>query len=150
MLKAGTLTQIQLDDLLQVSLDSATSSSLSIIPTDASAAGAEDEDLIEASVSPFKIIMHERKCKRQSSFNHTPFLTILRNHGAFDATTVDEWSSALHLADKWCFKAIKTLAVAQLTPMASPVDMIVLGRLYSIDQWASLKRMTLYVYGQNH
>jgi len=68
------------------------------------------------------------------------FLSIFypKETGVFDAATLDEWSSILHLADKWGFKTIKRLAVSKLLPLATPIEMIVLGRRYSIDNWVIL------------
>ncbi|KDQ53600.1 hypothetical protein JAAARDRAFT_136783, partial [Jaapia argillacea MUCL 33604] len=51
------------------------------------------------------------------------------------ATTVDEWTSVLALATKWSFTTIRTLAIGELFPLASPVDKIVVGRQYDIPEW---------------
>ncbi|KZP04903.1 hypothetical protein FIBSPDRAFT_1054391 [Athelia psychrophila] len=63
------------------------------------------------------------------------FLSVFypRNYGDFEASTIEEWSAILRLSDKWGFETVKNLAVSKIAPMASPIDMIVLGRRYSID-----------------
>lgn len=55
--------------------------------------------------------------------------------GAYPASTVEEWSGILHLADKWGFQSIRALSVAQIAPIALPIDKIVFGRLYGIHKW---------------
>jgi hypothetical protein len=55
--------------------------------------------------------------------------------GKYTLTTLDEWTSVLHLASKWGFESIRTLALRKLLPLASPVDKIVLGRKYGFDDW---------------
>lgn len=51
------------------------------------------------------------------------------------ATTVAEWTAILDLAANWNFKSIKALAIKNLTPIASPIDKIVLGRKHGIEEW---------------
>ncbi|KZP12987.1 hypothetical protein FIBSPDRAFT_1049701 [Athelia psychrophila] len=65
------------------------------------------------------------------------FLSILypTSFGAYPASTVEEWSGILYLADKWSFQSIRALAIAQIAPIASPIDKIVFGRLYDINEW---------------
>ncbi|KIM86027.1 hypothetical protein PILCRDRAFT_816574 [Piloderma croceum F 1598] len=65
------------------------------------------------------------------------FLSILypAEFGLYAATTVDEWTAILDLAAKWNFRSIKTLAIKQLTPIASPIDKIVWGRKHQINEW---------------
>lgn len=43
--------------------------------------------------------------------------------------------SILHLADKWSFQSIKTLAIAKIAPIASSMDKIVIGRQYAVTAW---------------
>jgi hypothetical protein len=50
-------------------------------------------------------------------------------------TKLDEWTSVLHLSSKWDFESIRSLALRELLPLASPVDKIVLGRKYGFDDW---------------
>ncbi|KZP04292.1 hypothetical protein FIBSPDRAFT_767623, partial [Athelia psychrophila] len=65
------------------------------------------------------------------------FLSILypTSFSVHPASTVEEWSGILYLADKWSFQSIRTLAVAQMSPIASPIDKIVFGRLYDVNEW---------------
>ncbi|KDQ49165.1 hypothetical protein JAAARDRAFT_82951, partial [Jaapia argillacea MUCL 33604] len=51
------------------------------------------------------------------------------------AATADEWTSVLTLATKWSFITIRSLAIRELFPLASPVDKIVVGRQYDIPEW---------------
>lgn len=55
--------------------------------------------------------------------------------GVYTASTVEDWSAILQLADTWHFKSIRTLAIKQLAPIASHIDKIVLGRKYGVDEW---------------
>ncbi|KZP08642.1 hypothetical protein FIBSPDRAFT_688608, partial [Athelia psychrophila] len=65
------------------------------------------------------------------------FLSILYpyEYGLYTATTVDEWSNILHLADLWGFQSIRALAIKHLVPIASDIDKIVLGKRYAIGGW---------------
>ncbi|KZP08365.1 hypothetical protein FIBSPDRAFT_939052 [Athelia psychrophila] len=49
--------------------------------------------------------------------------------------TTAQWTSVLHLAEKWGFESIQLLAIDKLTATAIPVDKIVLGRRYGISEW---------------
>ncbi|KDQ53627.1 hypothetical protein JAAARDRAFT_86737, partial [Jaapia argillacea MUCL 33604] len=51
------------------------------------------------------------------------------------ATTADEWTSVLALATKWSFTTIRSLAIRELFPLASPIEKIVVGRQYNIPGW---------------
>ncbi|KDQ59005.1 hypothetical protein JAAARDRAFT_98282, partial [Jaapia argillacea MUCL 33604] len=51
------------------------------------------------------------------------------------ASTVEEWTSILALATEWSFQTIRTLAIRELFPLASPVDKIVVGNRYGIPAW---------------
>lgn len=55
--------------------------------------------------------------------------------GVYDAATVDDWSAILALASHWTFPSIKDLSIQKLLSIASPIDKIVLGRKYRIDDW---------------
>ncbi|KAF7965485.1 hypothetical protein HWV62_43266 [Athelia sp. TMB] len=65
------------------------------------------------------------------------FLSILypSEYGVYTATSVDDWSALLHLADLWGFKSIRALAIKQLAPIATAIDKIVLGRRFAINEW---------------
>ncbi|KAF7981376.1 hypothetical protein HWV62_33855 [Athelia sp. TMB] len=54
-------------------------------------------------------------------------------HPAVKST--EQWMSMLHLSAKWDFESIKLLAIDRLTARAAPIDKIVLGRRYDIDEW---------------
>jgi hypothetical protein len=60
---------------------------------------------------------------------------MLSEFGTYALTTLDQWVSVLHLASKWGFESIRSLALRELLPLASPVDKIVLGRKYGFDGW---------------
>jgi hypothetical protein len=60
---------------------------------------------------------------------------MLREFGKHTLSTLDEWTSVLGLASKWGFESIRSLALQELLPLASPVDKIVLGRKYGFDDW---------------
>ena len=49
--------------------------------------------------------------------------------------TVQEWTAILRLADTWNFRSIRALAINRLTPIATNIDKIVLGREFGVDQW---------------
>ena len=56
-------------------------------------------------------------------------------YGVYTATSVDDWSAVLHLADLWGFKSIRALAIKQLAPIATAIDKIVLGKRFAISGW---------------
>lgn len=58
-----------------------------------------------------------------------------REYGQFTATTVAEWTAILRLADTWDFQSIRALAINHLTPIATDIDKIVLGREFGVDEW---------------
>lgn len=55
--------------------------------------------------------------------------------GQHTAQTYEEWTSVLHLADKWGFATLRDLAVKEVFPLADDIDRIVLGRKYGKDEW---------------
>ncbi|KZP33824.1 hypothetical protein FIBSPDRAFT_720283, partial [Athelia psychrophila] len=65
------------------------------------------------------------------------FLSIIYPYayGVYTASTVEEWTAILHLANEWRFESVRTLAVKQLLPIATDVEKIILGRQYAIDEW---------------
>ncbi|KZP08624.1 hypothetical protein FIBSPDRAFT_1052292 [Athelia psychrophila] len=65
------------------------------------------------------------------------FLSILfpYAYGVYTASTVEEWTAILHLANEWRFESIRTLAITHLFPIATDVEKIILGRQYAIDEW---------------
>ncbi|KAF7980526.1 hypothetical protein HWV62_37651 [Athelia sp. TMB] len=68
-------------------------------------------------------------------FDH--FLSIIYplEYGHFSATTVEEWTAILRLAETWSIKSIRTLAIDHLSPIATDIDKIILGREFRVDQW---------------
>ncbi|KZP33843.1 hypothetical protein FIBSPDRAFT_846994 [Athelia psychrophila] len=65
------------------------------------------------------------------------FLSILypSAYGVYTASTVEEWTAILHLANEWHFESIRTLAIKHLSPIATDIDKIILGRQYAINEW---------------
>jgi hypothetical protein len=49
--------------------------------------------------------------------------------------SVYEWASVLHLATKWDFAAVRTLATSRIAELATPVDKIALARTHGISHW---------------
>ncbi|KZP11506.1 RHD3-domain-containing protein [Athelia psychrophila] len=74
---------------------------------------------------------------RAAHFDHLLSILYPSEYGTaiYTASTVDEWTAILHLAVRWGFQSIRTLAIAQLTPIATDIDKIVLGRQYEINPW---------------
>ncbi|KZP11510.1 RHD3-domain-containing protein [Athelia psychrophila] len=74
---------------------------------------------------------------RAAHFDH--LLSILHpseyGSGVYTAVTVDDWTAILHLAVRWGFQSIRTLAITRLTPIATDIVKIVLGRQYDINPW---------------
>jgi hypothetical protein len=50
-------------------------------------------------------------------------------------TSKDEWISVLHLAHRWDFATMRSLAIDHLTRLATPVDRVVLGHMYDVRHW---------------
>jgi hypothetical protein len=61
----------------------------------------------------------------------------IREYGVCPIESLDRWTGALHLANKWGFEAIRDAAVKAILPLASSVDKIVLGRRYNLFTWVS-------------
>jgi hypothetical protein len=60
---------------------------------------------------------------------------LCRAIGRFAVSTLQEWTSILHLASKWGFASIRSLAIHSILPLASPVDKIALARTYGFGDW---------------
>ncbi|KZP11505.1 RHD3-domain-containing protein [Athelia psychrophila] len=74
---------------------------------------------------------------KAAHFDHLLSILYPSEYGSaiYTASTVDEWTAILHLAVRWGFQSIKTLAISQLTPIATDIDKIALGRQYEINPW---------------
>ncbi|KDQ58997.1 hypothetical protein JAAARDRAFT_649979, partial [Jaapia argillacea MUCL 33604] len=51
------------------------------------------------------------------------------------ATTANEWIAILALATEWSFATIRTLAMRELFPLASPIDKVIVGIRYDMKEW---------------
>ncbi|TFK67229.1 hypothetical protein BDN72DRAFT_752621, partial [Pluteus cervinus] len=73
------------------------------------------------------------------------FLAVLfpTNYQRWDAIAVDEWASILKVAYQWEFQSIYGLALGQIEPHATPVDLVVLGGQYNIPGWMEAGRLQL-------
>ncbi|TFK50194.1 hypothetical protein OE88DRAFT_333091 [Heliocybe sulcata] len=49
--------------------------------------------------------------------------------------TLEEWTSILALASHWGFESLRRLAVGNVFPLASPIDKVILGHKYDIEDW---------------
>ncbi|KDQ53598.1 hypothetical protein JAAARDRAFT_197399 [Jaapia argillacea MUCL 33604] len=80
---------------------------------------------------------HPIKLGGVSVVNFVTFLGVLYpiDFTKHTVATVDEWISVLALATKWSFTTLRSLAIRELFPLASPVDKIVVGRQYDIPEW---------------
>ncbi|KDQ59004.1 hypothetical protein JAAARDRAFT_175669 [Jaapia argillacea MUCL 33604] len=59
------------------------------------------------------------------------------------ASTVEQWTSILELATKWSFVSIRSLAIRELSPLASPIDKVVAANRYDIAHWLEPAYMVL-------
>jgi hypothetical protein len=50
-------------------------------------------------------------------------------------TSKNEWISVLHLAHRWDFATMRSLAIDHLTRLATLVDHVVLGHMYDVRHW---------------
>ncbi|TFK68754.1 hypothetical protein BDN72DRAFT_768848, partial [Pluteus cervinus] len=73
------------------------------------------------------------------------FLAVIfpKNYQHWDATTVDEWSSVLKVAHQWEAESIYRVALSQIEPHATAVDLVVLGARYHIADWLRKGRIGL-------
>ncbi|TRM67178.1 hypothetical protein BD626DRAFT_566211 [Schizophyllum amplum] len=55
--------------------------------------------------------------------------------GMRDVKTADEWLSVLRLATKWSFTVLRHLALAEFSPIASPIDKIAAARELDVSRW---------------
>jgi hypothetical protein len=62
----------------------------------------------------------------------------LRTFGVPGASTLDEWSSALRVADAWGFPAVRAAAVSALDALVAdkPLERILRGRAHDLPGWA--------------
>ncbi|THH21541.1 hypothetical protein EW146_g57 [Bondarzewia mesenterica] len=63
---------------------------------------------------------------------------ITRTYRSFrkhDVEGVSGWATVLHLATRWGFDSIRELAITSLTPIASPIDKVVFGHRYQVENW---------------
>jgi hypothetical protein len=58
-----------------------------------------------------------------------------RQFGVQSVSTFEHWTDVLHLATKWDFTAVRKSAIQAILPLSSPVDQVVLGRVYKVDEW---------------
>ncbi|TFK71240.1 hypothetical protein BDN72DRAFT_765342, partial [Pluteus cervinus] len=63
--------------------------------------------------------------------------------GKLELTSVEEWTSVLNVAHTLEFRTVEALALAQIEPLASAVDKIVLGQEYDLPQWTTAGCMNL-------
>ncbi|TFK71236.1 hypothetical protein BDN72DRAFT_877297 [Pluteus cervinus] len=63
--------------------------------------------------------------------------------GKLELTSVEEWTSVLDVAHTWEFRTIEALTLAQIEPIASAVDKVVLGREHDLPQWTAAGYMEL-------
>ncbi|KAI0030316.1 hypothetical protein K488DRAFT_22622, partial [Vararia minispora EC-137] len=63
-----------------------------------------------------------------------------KDYDNHDLTFQAEWASVLKLASRWSFPSIRALAIRRLEPFLadSPLERLVLARLYDIAQWVDL------------
>ena len=56
---------------------------------------------------------------------------------------MEEWASVLKVAHQWEFESIRSLALGQIGPHATPVDLVVLGMRYGMVSWVQAGRVQL-------
>ncbi|GJE90146.1 BTB/POZ domain-containing protein [Phanerochaete sordida] len=73
----------------------------------------------------------------KSTLDFDAFLDVLYStyYRAPTLTTTSEWSAVLRLATEWSFEDVRTLAIENLTPIASPVEKLVLSYSHAIPEW---------------
>ncbi|KAI5890047.1 uncharacterized protein SCHCODRAFT_02335105 [Schizophyllum commune H4-8] len=64
------------------------------------------------------------------------FLTMIypSEIGERDIETVDEWTSVLRLATKWCVPRLRALAIREIEPKATPIEKIVIAREFDLGK----------------
>ncbi|TFK65317.1 hypothetical protein BDN72DRAFT_205505 [Pluteus cervinus] len=73
------------------------------------------------------------------------FLAVIfpKNCRRWEFTTVDEWTSILKVARQWEAQSVYELALEQIEPNATAVDLVVLGAQYNIPEWLKMGRLGL-------
>ncbi|KAF8654771.1 hypothetical protein AX16_003426 [Volvariella volvacea WC 439] len=56
------------------------------------------------------------------------------NIGEYDATTTEDWTSILQLADRWRFASICRLAISKIKDNANPADQIIIGQKFNVEE----------------
>lgn len=62
-------------------------------------------------------------------------LTCVSEAGDYAATTVEEWTSILHLSTQWMFSSIRAIAAREVFLLASATERVALGRKYGFESW---------------
>ncbi|TFY71232.1 hypothetical protein EVG20_g1773 [Dentipellis fragilis] len=88
--------------------------------------------LSEAVDASGPIALHDVEC---SEFDALLSILYPADFHKCEVKTVDAWTAVLRLSTKWSFASIRALAIDRLEPIASAVDKVVLGRIYTIDSW---------------
>jgi hypothetical protein len=50
--------------------------------------------------------------------------------------TLSDWTDVLHLATKWEFQAARATALRAIKPLASSVDLFIIGRTHGVPNWS--------------
>jgi hypothetical protein len=74
---------------------------------------------------------------RPSSWFYTASALTRRRLGVTPLSTLAEWTNVLHLSSKWGFAHLRTAAQQALLLLMSPVDKLVLARMYGFTEWIS-------------
>ncbi|TRM68876.1 hypothetical protein BD626DRAFT_2009 [Schizophyllum amplum] len=77
------------------------------------------------------------KLRDVSSVDFERFLSMIypTELGKCDLQTVDEWTSVLRLASQWSINSLRSLAIREIEPKASPVDKVVIAREFHLKSW---------------
>ncbi|TFK67228.1 hypothetical protein BDN72DRAFT_859286 [Pluteus cervinus] len=70
-------------------------------------------------------------------------VVFLANYQVWNLTTVEEWTSVLKVARQWEANSMYHLALSEIKPDATPLDLVVLGAQYHIADWLREGRLKL-------
>ncbi|KAF8644006.1 hypothetical protein AX16_008722 [Volvariella volvacea WC 439] len=93
----------------------------------------EFRDLLDRSHPTINIIPNVIRLNNVTVTDFERFIRVMypSKIGKYDATTVEEWTSILTLADRWKFTSIRELAIAEIVRIGTPVDKILLGEKFT-------------------